>query len=91
MHILGPMTTQQAKYEPGQRVRITQQIPRQSGALTSTFEGTILNYEQQKTGSWFAHSKDHKVWVERVELQKADGERVFVNLDQYTSVEFVTN
>lgn len=76
-----------SKYQPGQRVRVTQQIPRQTGTLVTAVEGLIVRFGQQKTGSWFAHSKDHKLWLDRLELRKDDGELVVVNLDQYSSVE----
>jgi hypothetical protein len=73
--------------QPGQRIRITQQVPRLSGAMTTTVEGAVVSVGQGKTGSWFAHSKDHKLWLDRVELRKDDGELVVVNLDQYSRVE----
>lgn len=76
-------------YEPGQRVRITQQIPRQSGTLLTTVEGMIVAAGQQKTGSWYAHSKDHKLWLDRLEIRKDDGEIVHVNLDRYSHVELL--
>ncbi|MEM1424042.1 MAG: hypothetical protein AAGH64_08565 [Planctomycetota bacterium] len=74
---------------PGMRVRITQIV--QLGTLqnTTTFEGEVLRVGQQKTGSWFAHGKDDKLWLDRVELKKADGELVKVNLDKRTSIEIV--
>jgi len=75
----------------GVRVRITQQVPRQSGSLSTSVEGEILRVGQQKTGSWFAHSKDKKLWIDRVELRKADGEVAFVNLDQHSHVELLTD
>lgn len=74
-------------YKPGQRVRVTQQVPRQSGTMTTVIEGVILRAGQQKTGSWFAHSKDHKLWIDRLELRKDDGELIYINLDQYSSVD----
>jgi len=79
------------RYEPGQRVRITQQIPRQTGTLTTTIEGTILSAGQQKTGSWYAHSRDHKLWLDRLEVRKDDGEIVYVNLDRYSHVELLVD
>ncbi|MFO0830290.1 MAG: hypothetical protein U0637_00470 [Phycisphaerales bacterium] len=77
-------------YTPGQRVRVTQQVPRLGNAgetISTSVEGTIVACAQSKTGSWYAHSKDHKLWLERLQLRKADGEIVFVNLDQFSSVE----
>lgn len=77
-------------YTPGTRVRVTQQIPFGKKALMTTIEGAILRYGQQKTGSWFAHSKDDKLWLDRLELKKDDGEIVVCNLDRNSVVEVVT-
>jgi len=74
-------------FEIGQRVRITQQVPRLSGTGTISVEGEVLSFGQTKTGSWFAHAKDKKLWLDRVQLRKDDGELVVCNLDQYTHVE----
>ncbi len=82
-------------YKPGQRVRVTQQVPRRErpGASTilATVEGTIVQFQQQKTGSWYAHSRDHKLWMDRLELRKDDGEIVMLNLDQYSHVDIVAD
>lgn len=75
------------EFEVGRRVRVTQQVPRLSGTLTTRVEGVVVGFGQSKTGSWFAHSKDKKLWLDRVELRKDDGELVVVNLDQYSRVE----
>lgn len=84
---MAPTTPQLAGYQIGQRVRVTQQVPRLSGNMSITVEGTILRFGQQKTGSWFAHSKDDKLWLDRLELRKDDGELIALNLDRYTRVE----
>lgn len=74
-------------YDIGSRVRVVQQIVRLRGTETTSVEGVILRMGQQKTGSWFAHAKDKKLWLDRLELKKDDGELVTVNLDQYSRVE----
>lgn len=73
--------------EIGQRVRVIQQVPRLSGSHVATVEGTVVGLGFSKTGSWFAHSKDKKLWMERLELRKDDGELVTLNLDQYSVLE----
>lgn len=89
--------------QPGLRVRVTQQVVRQggpenqpqkkmgvgsgAGTFTGTVEGTIVQFTQQKTGSWYAHSRDGKLWMDRLELRKPDGELIVLNIDQYTHVE----
>ena len=55
--------------------------------MVVTVDGTIEKFEQQKTGSWYAHSKDKKLWLDRLVLKKDDGEIVYVNLDQYSHVD----
>ena len=81
------------RYEPGQRVRITQQVLRADrpggGTMATTVEGTVVKFEQRKTGSGFAHSKDHKLWLDSVTIRKGDGEIAVVNLDQHSHVEIV--
>ena len=79
------------EFKPGQRVVITQQIPHHFEVWTTQFTGTIVRYEQLKTGSWFAHAKDHKLWLDRLVIRKDDGEIVFCNLDGYTHVELAAD
>lgn len=80
----------QADLRPGAKVKITQQIAGRDYTWTSDVVGTILNYEQKKTGSWYAHSKDDKLWLDRVLIKKDDGELITLNLDAYTYVEILT-
>jgi len=77
------------QFKPGDRVRITQQTPRQSGVWQATVEGVVVRFEQRKTGSWFAHSKDDKLWLDRLIIRKDDGEIVIANLDRFSHVEAV--
>jgi hypothetical protein len=83
------MTTQASTYQIGDRVRVTQQVPRRTETTTTEVEGVILRAGQQKTGSWFAHAKDKKLWLDRLELRLDDGELVTINLDQFSRVEKV--
>ncbi len=72
---------------PGQHVRVTQQIPQGEATWTTTIEGQVVAYRQAKTGSWFAHSKDDRLWLDRLELRRRDGEIVVCNLDRFSRVE----
>jgi len=73
----------------GQRVRVHQQIPHSNDVWTVELEGVVEKHEQRKTGSWYAHSKDDKLWLDRLILRKDDGEIVHVNLDAYSRVEMI--
>ena len=86
LYTLPPMLEAVA-FAPGTRVRVTQQMPQTHAVWTTAIEGTVSRYRQAKTGSWFAHSKSDRLWLDRLELRKDDGEIVTLNLDRYSVVE----
>ncbi len=73
--------------KPGAKVKVTQQIAARHYTLTSEIRGTITAFEQKPTGSWFAHSKDDRLWLDRLTLRKDDGEITTLNLDAASHVE----
>lgn len=81
----------QAGFEvlPGQRVRVTQQVRWGASSRNHVVEGRVQSVGQERTGSWFAHSKDHKLWLDRIRLEKDDGELIALNLDQYSRIELL--
>src|SRR3954449_12655037 len=72
---------------PGMKVKVTQQIAARDHAWTSEVRGIVMEYRQKQTGSWFAHSKNDKLWLDRLTLRKPDGEITTLNLDDYSYVE----
>jgi hypothetical protein len=76
---------------PGVRVKVTQQIAARNYTLTSDVAGTVVEYEQKQTGSWYAHSKNDKLWLDRLLIRKADGELTTLNLDDYSHVEILAD
>jgi hypothetical protein len=84
------MPKQIEEFKPGQRVRITQQIPQRDDVWVTHIEGQVVKAEQRKTGSWFAHSRDDKLWLDRLVLRKDDGEIVVINLDRYTHADILS-
>ena len=84
------MSIELTTFTPGTRVRVTQQISNSHDETWSnSVEGEIQPYRQAKTGSWFAHAKDDRLWLDRLELKLDDGELVVLNLDQFTMIEQV--
>jgi len=78
------------RFTTGDRVKVTQQIPQRDGdCWVSETEGVIVRFAQKKTGSWYAHAKDERLWLDRLTLQLDDGEIVVCNLDRYTHVELI--
>jgi hypothetical protein len=72
---------------PGTRVRVTQQLPQTHTVWTTSIEGVVCRFRQAKTGSWFAHAKADRLWLDRLEIRKDDGELVTLNLDRYSVIE----
>lgn len=77
-------------FAPGTRIRITQQIPQRDQVFAKAIEGIVLRQERQSSGSWFARNKNDLVWLDRLILQKDDGEISIFNLDEYTRIEVLT-
>jgi|TARA_B100000959_G_scaffold169856_1_gene177861 hypothetical protein len=71
----------------GTRVRVTQQTPLRDRTWTESVEGAVVRFRQATTGSWFAHARDDKLWLDRLELRLDDGELVVLNLDQFSVIE----
>ena len=76
-----------AQLQPGVRIKVTQQIAARDYSWSAPVTGTIVNYQQKPTGSWFAHSKNDKLWLDRLVLKKDDGEITMLNLDEFSHVE----
>ena len=72
---------------PGARVKVIQQIAARDYAWTSDVTGTVVEFQQKQTGSWFAHSRNDKLWLDRLVLRKNDGELTTLNLDDYSRIE----
>jgi len=71
---------------PGAQVKVLQQIAARNYSWGSETSGTVVEFVQQQTGSWYAHSKDDKLWLDRLTLRKADGEITTLNLDEFSVV-----
>jgi hypothetical protein len=82
-----PMNSSSAKLKIGSQVRVLQQIAARDHTFTTDVRGTVVDYGQKQTGSWYAHGKDDKLWLDRLTLKKADGELITLNLDDYSVVE----
>ena len=76
-----------SKLVPGARVKVIQQIAARNHTWTTEVRGTIVDYAQKETGSWYAHSRDDKLWLDRLVIKKSDGEITTLILDDYSHVE----
>lgn len=74
---------------PGRKIRVLQRVARREGAWNSEIVGEVVEARQEKTGSWYAHAKDDKLWLTRIRLRKTDGELTTITVDQNTQVELL--
>jgi len=77
--------------EPGQRVRVYQEVERREGSWTHETVGTVLSVKSEPTGSWHARGKNGKLWLTRIRLRKADGEITTIVSDQHTRLEVLAD
>jgi len=77
--------------KPGQRIRICQAIDRREGDWEQSVEGEVIEAGPQPTGSWFAHGKDDKLWLNRVRLRKDNGEVTTISIDRHTRCELLSS
>ncbi|HNQ24621.1 MAG TPA: hypothetical protein PKK06_16175 [Phycisphaerae bacterium] len=75
------------RYPPGSRVRVVQSFSAGAESVAARAEGTVEAWEESPTGSWYAHGKQHKLWLTRLRLRKADGELALLVIDDRTRVE----
>lgn len=75
------------RLRPGARVKVTQQIAARHYTWTSDVRGTVVSYEQRQTGSWYAHSRGDKLWLDRLTLRKDDGELTTLVLDEFSRID----
>ncbi len=83
------MATQDIK--PGQRIRVFQEIDRREGNWVHDLVGTVLAVRPEKTGSWHAHGKNDKLWLNRIRLRKEDGEITTIVVDQHTRLDVLAD
>ena len=81
------MSIESPVYAAGTRIRVTQQTPLRDRTWVQPVEGEVVRFRQATTGSWFAHSRDDRLWLDRLELRLDDGELAVLNLDQYSVIE----
>jgi hypothetical protein len=76
-----------SRLQAGVRVKVTQQIGARNWSWSDVAVGTVVRFIQQQTGSWYAHSKDERLWLDRLTLRMDDGEITTLNLDEFSRVE----
>jgi hypothetical protein len=76
----------EAQFPPGTPVVIRQVVQRRGASWQSETTGVVESWEDRPTGSWYAHGKDDKLWLQRLTLRKIDGEITSVVVDDKTYI-----
>jgi hypothetical protein len=71
---------------PSQVVRVVQMIAARDGAWQTEVRGRVVSASREPTGSWFAHGRNGRLWLDRLRIQKADGEIADLVLDRESVV-----
>lgn len=72
-------------------MRVTQTIARRAGDWHAPVTGTVVAHQDQPTGSWYAHGKNDKLWLNRLILRRADGEVTSLVIDPRTRIEILSD
>ncbi|MDD4891005.1 MAG: hypothetical protein PHU85_13875 [Phycisphaerae bacterium] len=75
--------------QPGARVRVHQRIRQADRWLTLAVEGEVVSLSRKPTGSWFAHGKNGRLWLDRLVLRKPDGAESELVIDEQSEIEIL--
>ena len=73
----------------GTKVRVTQFMELAPAALKLTVKGKLYARDRVPTSSAFAGQEGGHYWVERIYIEKEDGERSSILIDQNTTVKAI--
>lgn len=76
-------------FPPGSPVAVKQTVLTLDGhrqpTETSTV-GVVEEWADLPTGSWYAHGKNDRLWLQRLKLRKVDGEVTLMVIDDLTTI-----
>jgi hypothetical protein len=78
------------KLVAGAQVKVTQQIAARERTWTSDISGVVVSYAQTQTGSWYAHARGDRLWLDRLTLRMPDGELTSLILDEFSYIEIIS-
>ena len=73
-------------FPPGTTIRVRQRVEKRSDSYTAEVVGEVEGWEDQPTGSWFAHAPGGRLRLKRLRLRKEDGELALLVVDDSTEM-----
>ncbi|MBN2583943.1 MAG: hypothetical protein JXL80_12825 [Planctomycetes bacterium] len=81
------MATESHGSAEGDWVRVTKRLRFQDQVHPVSAEGRLVERRRIRAAGSFAGSSDGRLWVDEVVIEKVDGERSAMIVDQYTRIE----
>ena len=76
-----------SELKPGDRVEVVHEVKVGSSKTWSTATtGTVVNTERRRQGLHFRRNTDDKVFADMIVLQRDDGERTTITMDEFTEL-----
>lgn len=75
-----------AQFPCGTPVCVCETVRRRGRDSVARVVGVVESWDMLPTGSWHAHGRDHKLWLPRLRLRKADGEITLLVIDNATQI-----
>ena len=72
--------------KPRGQVQRPNWVPTRDYMLVDGVEGEVVRCFTKRTGSWHAHGRDGRLWLERLQIRKDDGELTMLNLDAESAI-----
>ena len=76
----------ESPFPSGTTIRVRQRVDKRSDPYTAEVVGEVEGWEDQPTGSWFAHDPGGRLRLRRLRLRKQDGELVLLVVDDSTEI-----
>jgi len=81
-----PFDAIESQFPPGTPVCVRATVRRRDHDSVAEVVGVVESWDVLSTGSWYAHGKNHKLWLPRLKLRKADGEMTLLVIDNATEI-----
>lgn len=70
----------------GTPILVVQRIHQTDPSWEARTAGVVDSWEDEPTGSWYAHGRNGKLWISRLRLRKVDGELTTLTIDEQTRI-----